>query len=208
MTDATSITDWISALTGLLALGAAGFAAFYAKKTWETEHARDLTRQTAEFARQAARVVALPVVGKAWQDISETDGFRFSTPAVRVLNNSELPVYDVEIDHPIPKNREGSDPVQINGNGRYWCGIAAPGHVDLNVDYADIENDLVSDKLRTKVRESVTIDDELELGPIYTEWMVSGRPAIRFTDAAGRRWLRSRTGELTPCDQESPSDSR
>lgn len=201
VTDAPSITDRISAVSGMFALGAAGFAALYAKKAWETEHARDLATEKSSLASQAARVVALPAVGKAWQEISDRDGFRFSTPTVRILNNSELPVYDVEIDHPVPKSRAGHNPAEINERGRYWRGIAAPGEIDVTLDYADIEDDLVTETLKAKVRTGVQIDDEMDMGPIYSEWMVAGRPAIRFTDAAGRRWLRSRSGELTQCDQ-------
>lgn len=183
----------------MLALTAAIFAAYYAKRTWETEHLRDLARETEAEAAQASKVVALPVVGQAWVEISELEGFRYTTPAVRILNNSKLPVYDIEVDHPLPKFPERDNPAEINGSGRYWLGIAAPGHADLNVGYADIEEDLVSNALKSMVRKGVDIGDESEMGPIYTEWTVSGRPAFRFTDAAGKRWSRSRSGKLKRC---------
>lgn len=197
MEDAPTITDWISAVSGILALAAALFAAYYAKKTWETEHGRDLIRETEARASQASRVVALPVVGEEWAEINEVKGFRFSTPAVRILNNSELPIYDVQIDHPLPKSPNGDSPSELNATGHYWRGVAAPGHLDLNLAYGDIEDDLTSENLREKVREGVAIDDPAELGPIYTEWTRLGRPAFRFTDAAGRRWCRRRSGQLT-----------
>lgn len=197
MTDSSTITDWISAVSGILALSAAVLAAYYAKRTWETEHQRDLAREKEVLASQASKVVALPVVGQAWAGTSEFEGFRFPTPAVRILNNSDLPVYDLQVDHPLPKFPTNDNPTEINRDGCYWLGVAPPGQTDLNVGYPDIEDDLISDHFKSKVREGVRIDDDDELGPIYSEWITAGRPAFRFTDAAGNRWRRSRSGELT-----------
>lgn len=196
--DVPSITDWIMAVSAVLALGAAIFAGVYAKRTWETEHRRDLARDQEAFAAQASKVVALPDVGHDWQEISPmAGGFRFSAPAVRILNNSDLPVFDVRIDHPLPVHIEHVEPAELV-DGRYWRGIAPPGSVVVNIHYADIEDDLVGEMLKAKARNGVAIDDSEETGAICREWVRTGRPALSFTDSAGRRWHRSRAGELSP----------
>jgi hypothetical protein len=109
------VPGWITAVATLLAFGGAAYAAVVAKRLYDTEVNRDQARDDAARKEQAARVSAWvdtetrpgPVKPPKLKAFGETEPARDTTlrvAVVKILNGSELPIYDVEVrfeqDHP------------------------------------------------------------------------------------------------------------
>lgn len=201
---------WLSAIVSAAALGAATMAGVAARNTWRLEHERDLARQDSEKAAQASLVAAYPGWGHelaraegwlrkdgGWEDPS----FGYDCPAVLVRNASELPVYDVVIEAPLPRHAHEHTPgdTSCGCEGPYYAGHVPPGdpHVET-LHFEDVEASLISDDLKQWVSDSPSpVDDDGEkIMRTIEEWIHGGRPAISFTDANGQRWLRDAHGRL------------
>lgn len=190
--------EWLSAISTFGALMAAIVAAVYAKRSWETERRRDAEKELAQLRAQAELVAPIPTSVREKESIGSGVSYDFLVPAVTVINRSNLPIFDIVIESPLP-NHEHAD---CGNEGPYWWGIVAPGEQQISLGLRDVAEYLISDELKEQAL-TVAGDDEEKVNRICEEWSAAGRPTISFTDSAGRRWRRESDGTLSQ-DKESP----
>lgn len=206
------VPTWLSAVVSGAALVAASIAGHAAHKTLKIEMQREQGRQEEILARrndvladQAKRVVCWAGRGT---DFVEMDGPHhpdsFECPAVMVRNASELLIYDVVIEQPLPQNahEHGLDEVDCNCSRPYWGGHVAPGQDSaIPLPFSDVVEGLISPELMEWVTSGPAINDDAYLiERTIEEWSKKGRPAISFTDARGQRWIRQSNGSLERTD--------
>lgn len=192
------IAEWVAAISTFGALIAAIIAALYAKRSWETERRRDAEKEQSELRAQAELVAPIPTSMRENEPIGQGMHYEFLVPAVTVINRSNLPIFDIVIEKPLP-NHQHDD---CGAEGPYWWGIVAPGEQQISLGLPDVAEYLISDELKG-LSLTVAGDDEEEVNRICDEWSAAGRPTISFTDSAGRRWRRADNGTLSR-DKESP----
>lgn len=167
---ADTIANWITAIATALALGAAVWAGFTARKLYAIEQRRDRDRDLAEERRQAELVASWV----SWTDqprvaLRLPDG-RTSRANLAVQNGSAVPVYDVAVTY-----SEGGGALGIQ---RFH--VLSP--TGSTAHYREIKSTGVAEL----VAQPRAADDRLDI-----------RVAISFTDARGTRWTREASGQLS-----------
>lgn len=198
------VPTWLSALVSGAALFAAVVAARAARDTWRLEQQRDRAREAVELAAQASLVAAFPGSGLDRVEIPlvrtkdgdwEDHSYSYKCPAVVVRNASQLPVYDVVVEAPLPHDPEGLRAGSLRRHG------LIPPSTDqaIALDFADVAESLTTAALAAWAIQFFPDDgDEEETAKSISEWLTVGRPSISFTDANGQRWLRDAHGKLHP----------
>lgn len=199
---------WISSVSGLGALASAIVATTISWRTWCAEQERDREREEEARRSQANLVAAVPTsreitVPVALPPDDLIGEHRRLLPAVAVINRSNLPIYDAEVCEP-----DGSDighvapgttsePVTIPYTAlkepESGIGRGSHAHAILHEGYSFTFD-------RTLDPDDLSIlggPDPEDTRLVLDEWARHGRPAIAFTDAAGRRWRRDSHGLLT-----------
>ncbi len=177
-----NVPTWVIAVTTLLALVAASFAALVTYELLRIESGRDSVaveerreREDAQRWEQASRVAAW--YGR-WSSVVKGPGMaadprEWARWGAIISNASELPVYNVRVSFCVPVDPSAG---QTWRQGERYLGalrLVPPGeeHVEM------------PDHLRA---EEANGNDQT--------WLV----AIEFTDASGTRWLRDPRGMLAP----------
>lgn len=182
--------EWISALSSTGALLAAITATIVASCTWKNERRRDRRREDEARAAQAAMITALP--GRTTKRVViEYEWWDTLFPCVTIRNASELPVYDLVVICPRAAEQRA---IQPNELGR---GVLPPGDTVIVLWSQSIADHLTDPANRKAAAGGFSVNDyDEDEEAVLTEWERAGRPAITFTDTAGRRWRRDQRGSL------------
>jgi|SRR5699024_4235030 len=201
-----SIAEWVAAIASAGALIAAVLAVLYSKKAWEIERGRDRRDDIAASRRQAELIAIVPSRTTSRQEIGDGIAYDFTVPSVQIANMSELPIYDIVIENPLPSHGDHDDHSGCEHQGPYYWGIVGPGTREIELNIQDLETSLIDEGRGVTLRD-ISADDDQAVGEVCDEWQAIGRPAASFTDSAGRRWRRAPDGTLS-ADHTSPVAKR
>lgn len=165
-----TVTDWITALTAILALGAAVWAGHSAYQVNRLERERD---REAEWRRRTEQAAGI----NAWCAKERRAGDEPSAVGLTVANASSAPVYDVAVWSTKFDTRLKPLTMTVLPPGTYF---AAETH----------------EAYQWKYPEQCGIAQGPVVAPITkrADWRVVG---LEFTDSAGARWRRDHHGVLT-----------
>lgn len=196
LADAAALAQAVVAFCALLAAIWAGVTAKRSldatNKALDVERCRDRDRAEQAERDQASKIVALPTRASSTasaggpHDECDLEG---PSPAVEVLNRSDLPVYDVTVLAPARADV---------GLVRPECRVIEPiGYEDLAKGGSGITDPALLDAAQST--NPFDVYPGSEHTAILEAWNRYGRCAIAFTDAAQRRWNRNSDGTLDRC---------
>lgn len=171
-----NVPAWISAAAALLALVAAGYAAWVAYGQLQAARAA-LDERRDEAAKSQASKIA------AWLEIGNDNRFH-----AYIYNASNLPVYKTTLTFVSPNNY---NPVNVGTVGP----MKEAGEVLMLSDLVNQADETHAPRIRLSFQLNVEHEGQLSglaegpIGPVGVK--------LSFTDASSRRWSRNLDGDLT-----------